>query len=169
MFDIFDAILRDRCLIDLKKRIEGARRTYLDGVVMVAGYEHDNPERQTIAPLLYLNTNEFQKRFCEKERSVFNGRIMAHTFGTNEYHCLTDIIDNEDEILKGCWTILGYGPKGEKVQALFPTKEEMMKRKEGVLNQITERAIIHQYGTQDYTLVETTIALDLDDVIIDDA
>ncbi len=134
------------------QRAQDPRLCYKDGIVFVVGY---TPKGTETYPSIYSSKEEYASQFTS-ERSRFNGRIVAHTVGSKEYECLTDIIDGADKELNGRWVIMGYGAEDSKTKKkLFVIKEFSNEEgKKAVLEQIDKIAMVHQYGTMDYTLIE---------------
>lgn len=153
---LFERVSKDEDLKELMRRAEDDRLYYNDGTVLVFGY---SPTGKLTYPSIYSNKAEYTSQFTS-ERSRFNGRIVAHTMGSREYECLTDVVDSADKELNGKWVIMGYGaenPAKEKPFIIkeFSNEQEMNKGKDSVIKQIDQMALVHQYGRTDYTLVKT--------------
>ncbi len=108
----------------------------------------------------YSNWEDYEANFTDALRAGCSNRLVVYN-GTGEYEFLTDIVDNSDEGKKGHWAVMGYGAETpDPKQRAFIMKEfespaELNAEKNKYLEQIDQLAIMHQYGTTDYTMIMT--------------
>jgi len=157
----------DETLVELLERADRAKDNYSPPIVIVLGTDQNNAKVRH--PFIFSNQADYDKNF-PKIRPNLDGRIIKHEFGTDQYTCLTDIADEADEKLRGRWVIMGYGiensdGKREEIVRQFPTKQALLNAREEVLEEINGIALVHQYGTTDYEIVQTLEFIEEDKIV----
>jgi hypothetical protein len=103
--------------------------------------------------MVYSDRTEYEKLFTEEVRAGFNGRTLVHEKGSNRFDCLTSIVDDASEEKKGKWVVVGKTGK-DFLEKEFAKKEELDKELPAILEAVEEYALVHQYGTSDYAILE---------------
>jgi hypothetical protein len=145
-------VLKDERLNTLIERIQASaqkRPIHSQGrLLIVSGYTPAG-EIQT-----YFYDTSLKGDVMEDVRPKFNGRMVMHEAFGPEYRCLTDIVDDAPEALKGSWIIAGRSHTGKKLARVYRTKNEMLKEREKLFIEIKGIAVVHEIGTTEYTFVE---------------
>ena len=161
-------ILADERLNQLIERIdtEATRpRIHSQGqLVIISGYT-PRGEVQT-----YFYDTSMKGDVVEDLRPHFNGRMVIHEHFSQEYRCITDIVDDAPKERYGQWIVAGRS-RGRKIAKIFRTKDGMIKGRESVFKEVMGMAIVHELGTTEYTLVSVKdwTYKDDDSVIIEPA
>ena len=153
--DLYQRVVEDPAIKDLILKAQGFSNPPLTKPVVVMEYRGRNAEGNAIIHprLVYSNKKEYEAMFTEGVRAAFNGRTMVHEIGSRRFDCLTSIVDNAAEEKKGNWLVIGK--TGEDfLEKEFQKKEDLDKELPAVLKAVEEYALVHQYGTQVYTLIE---------------
>lgn len=167
MLGLYNKVVGDPTLVELLTRADRAKDNYSCPRVIVLGTDQNNSKVRH--PFIFNNQEDYDKNF-PRIRPSLDGRIVKHEFGTDHYTCLTDIADEADEKLRGQWVIMGYGiekPDGkrEEIVRQFPTKQALLDKQGKILDEIHKIALVHQYGTTEYEIIETLEFLPEDKVI----
>lgn len=153
--DLYQRVVEDPAIKELILKAQAFSNPPLKKPVVVMEYRGRTSEGKSIIHprIVYSNKKEYETMFTEGVRAGFNGRTMVHEIGSGRFDCLTSIVDNAAEEKKGKWLVIGK--TGEDfLEKDFTKKEDLDKELPAVLNAAGEYALVHQYGTQDYTLIE---------------
>lgn len=167
MLKLYNKVVGDPTLVELLTRADRAKENYPPTRIIVLGTDQNNSKVRH--PFIFTNQEDYDKNF-PKIRPSLDGRIIRYEFGTDHYTCLTDIADDADEELRGQWVIMGYGiersdGKREEIVRQFPTREALLDKQGNILDEINGLALVHQYGTTEYEVIETLEFLTEDKVI----
>jgi hypothetical protein len=112
--------------------------------------------------MVYADKTEYEKMFTKEVRAGFNGRTVVHEKGSNRFDCLTSIVDGASEEKRGKWVAVGRTGK-DFLEKEFSNKEDIDKELPAILDAVEEYALVHQYGTSDYAILEAhkTVKIEL--------
>jgi len=163
MRELFDLVLEDKVLKELIVRTRGFSMDELKKPVVVMEHRSSRLGESYLTRAIYRDKKDYEKHFDDEQRTKYNGRTVIHEKDSDDFECLTNIPDNSTDKKTGHWIIMGYGAKNPKTKSRpflmkeFMRKEDLEKLKEQICAQMDEWALVHQYGTTDYLIVQTQL------------
>ncbi|MEM3154206.1 MAG: hypothetical protein QW165_01405 [Candidatus Woesearchaeota archaeon] len=169
MRDLYKRVVEDQAIKDLISKAKGLN---IEGPmrrpVFILEYRGRTKSGNAIIHprQIYANKKEYEKLFTEEVRATYNGRTVVHERGSNRFDCLTSIADKVPAEKNGKWVAIGYcTTNGKRDIAVheFQKKEKLDKQLPELLKKMEEWVVVHQYGTKDYTLLEShaTVKIEL--------